>query len=142
MLAILLLGRVEFIIFNLRKLKLFKGHLFSYTVKIMLFISYVQYYVPVKLYRGVGSIHLSKITKKLLSKHAKLNKQVLWDILEIDWKEANMTLNGIKIELPTSVIIPLREKFKIRRIIQTEPLLSHIMLEEEMTWFASLVKDS
>ena len=65
MLTILLLGIAVFLILNIRKLKLSGGHLFSNTViKIMLFISDVQYYVPVKLCRTAGSIHLFKITGK------------------------------------------------------------------------------
>ena len=83
-------------------------------VKIMLFISDVQYYVPVKLCRTVGSTHLFKIMVKLLPEHVKLNKHILWDIIEIDWKEVNMTLSGNKIKLPTSLIIPLKDKVKLK----------------------------
>ena len=38
--------------------------------------------------------------------------------MELDWKEINMTLNGNKINLPASVIIQLRDKFKIRCIVK------------------------
>ena len=63
----------------------------------MLFISDAQYYVPVKLCRAVDSIHLFEITGKLFPKHVKLNKHKLLDIIAIDWKEVNMTLNGYNI---------------------------------------------
>ena len=108
----------------------------------MLFISDTQYYVPVKLCTAVGSIHLFNITGTLFPKHVTLNKHILCDIMEIDWKEFYMALNGNKINLPTSVIIPRRDKFKIRRIIEREPLLFHIMLKQGMTWFPLLVKHS
>ena len=49
MLSLAVLGIMIFIILNARKLKLFRGHLFSNTIKIMLFISDAQHYVPVKL---------------------------------------------------------------------------------------------
>ena len=39
----------------------------------MLFISDVQYYVPVKLCKMAGSIHLFKITGKLMIDKVKLN---------------------------------------------------------------------
>ena len=118
MLSLLILGIVIFIILNVRKLKLFRGHLFSNTVKIMLFISDAQYYIPVKMCKTAESIHLFKITGKLIPIHIKLKRNILWDIIEIDWKEVNMTLNGNKINLPVSVIIPLRDKFKIRCIVK------------------------
>ena len=94
----LLLGIVAFLTLNIRNLKLFKGHLFSNTVKIMLCISDGQYYIPVMLCKTVGNIHLFKITGKLLPEHVKLNKHILWDIIEIGWKEVNMTLNRNKIK--------------------------------------------
>ena len=82
----------------LEKLKLFRGHLFSNAVKTLLFISDAQTYVPVKWCTAVGSKHVFKITGKLLPKHVKLNKHILWDIIDIYWKEVNMELNGNKIK--------------------------------------------
>ena len=51
MLCLSILGIVIFITLKLRNLKLFRGHLFSNMVKIMLFISDAPYYVPIKLCR-------------------------------------------------------------------------------------------
>ena len=112
------LGIVIFIYLNPRKLKLFRGHLFSNAVKIMLFISDDQYYVPVILCRTAGNIHLFKITRMLTPDPVELKRNILWNVVEIDWKEVNMTLNGNKINLPASVIIPLRDKFKIKCIVK------------------------
>ena len=44
-----------------RKSRLCKGYTFSNVVKIMLFISDIQNYVPIKLCKTAGSIHLFKI---------------------------------------------------------------------------------
>ena len=60
MLIISLLGIVVFVIFIIRKLKLFRGHLCSNAVMVMLFISDAQYYVPC---RTVGSIHIFTIAE-------------------------------------------------------------------------------
>ena len=46
-----------------------------------------------------------------------------------------MTLNGNKINLQASIIISLRNKFKIRCKIKRESLLFHVMLKQGMTWF-------
>ena len=61
--------------------------------------------------------------RKHNSEHVKLKRNILWDIIELDWEEDNTTLNGNKIHLPISVIILLRDKFKIRHIVKSEPLL-------------------
>ena len=71
----------------------------------MLFISDIQYYVLIKLHKTAGSIHLFKITGILTPDKVKLNKHYIWDILEVDWKEVKVTLNGKAINLPKSVTI-------------------------------------
>ena len=91
MLIISTLGIVISIILIARKLKLFTGHLFSNAFKIMLFISDAQYYIPVTLCRTSGSIHLFKITLQLLPEDIKLKRNIVWDVMEIDWKEVNVT---------------------------------------------------
>ena len=108
----------------------------------MLFISDAHYYVPVTLCRSLGSIHLFKITGKLLSNHVKLNKHISRTIIEIGWKEVNVTLNGNKENLPTSLVVSLRDKYKVRRIIKWEPLFFCIVLKQGMIWFPLVTNDS
>ena len=64
-LSITIIGLVIFMILQVRRIKLCRGQLFSNIIKIMLFITDVQYYVLVKLCKTAGSIHLFKITGKL-----------------------------------------------------------------------------
>ena len=58
-LALTILGLVIVAILHYKKSKLCRGCMFSNAVKIMIFISDVQYYVPTKLCKN-GSIHLFK----------------------------------------------------------------------------------
>ena len=71
-LSISILGLVSFAVLHTRKLKLCRTHLFSNAVKIMLFISDVQFYVPIKLCKTAESIHLFKITGMLKPENVKL----------------------------------------------------------------------
>ena len=75
----------------------------------MLFISDIQYYVPVKLCKTAGSIHLFKITEKVMTEKVKLNMHYIWNILEIDWSEAKVTFNGKVINLPKSITVRFRK---------------------------------
>ena len=109
--------------------------MFSNAVTIMEFISDVQYDVPIKLYITAGSIHLFKITGSLKTENVKLKQNYIWNIIEIDWKEVNMTFKGNKINLPKSVSIKFRDIFKIRHMSEGEPLLFHIMTREGFNWF-------
>ena len=54
----------------------------------MIFISDIQYYVPIKLCKTAESIHLFKITGILTPDKVKLNKHYIWNILEVDWKRS------------------------------------------------------
>ena len=134
-LALMILGLVMVAILHYRKSKLCRGHMFSNAVKIMIFISDVQYYVLIKLCKTAGSIHLFKIMGTLKPGNIKLNQNYIWDTLEIDWKGVSVTFNDNKINLLRIVTIKLKDKIKIRCMMKNEPLLFHIMLKQEMTWF-------
>ena len=57
-----------------RKSKFCRGHKFSNVVKIVLFISDVQHYIPIRLCKTSGSLHLFKIIGTLTSEDVRLNK--------------------------------------------------------------------
>ena len=95
----------------------------------------MQNFVPIKLHEAGDSIHLFKIIGTLKAKNIKLNKNYLWDILEIDWKEVTVTFNDNKIDSPKIVVITLQDKIKVRRLMSRKPLLSHLMLKQRITWF-------
>ena len=96
---------VIFTVLQVRRIKLCSGQLSSNTVKIMLFISDIQYYVPINLCETAEIIHLFKITEILTPDKVKLKKHYIWDILEIYWKEVKVMFKGNAINLPKSVTI-------------------------------------
>ena len=65
-LSLAIISLIIFAILQVRRIKICRGQIFSNVVKIMLFISDVQYYIPVKLCKAAGSIHLFKITEKIM----------------------------------------------------------------------------
>ena len=79
-----------------RRSRLCRGYIFSNAFTIMLFISDVQNYIPIKLCKTSGSIHLLKIKGTLKFKDIKLNRNYLWDILEINWNKITITFNDSK----------------------------------------------
>ena len=87
--------------------------------------------------KTAGRIHLFKIIGMLKAKNIKLNKNYLWDTLEIDWKEVTVTINEDKIDLPEIAVIKLQDKIKVRRLRNRKPLLFpfHPMLKQGITWF-------
>ena len=90
--------------------------------------------MPIKLCKTAGSIHLFKIKGTLKTGNIKLNKNYLWDTLEIDLKEVTVTFNDNKIELPKIVAIKMWDKIKVRRLMSREPLIFH-MIRQGITRF-------
>ena len=102
----------------------------------MLFISYTHSYVPIKLCRVARSIHLFRIRGRLNPENVRLKTNWIWDVLEIDWSDISITLNDNEIDLPSSVIIPFKERYRARRLLRKHPLLFYIMLKQGKTWFS------
>ena len=106
MLIIITLGMLYLVTNKLRKSSFFRGCLFPNNTKILLFISNTHSYVPIKLCRVARSIHLFRIRGRLNPENVKLKKNWIWDVLEIDWSNASITLNDSEIDLSSSIMIP------------------------------------
>ena len=112
MLIIITLGMIYLVTNKIRKSSFYKGHLFSNNTKILLFVSNTHSYIPIKLCRVAKSIHLFRITGRLNVENVKLKKNCIWDVLEIDWSNISITLNDNKIDLPSSLIISFKERYR------------------------------
>ena len=105
--ALAYIGMAIVIFLHYRKSKFCKGYRFSNVVKIVLFISDVQYYILIKLCKTSGSLHLFKIKGTLKPEDMKLNKNYLWDMLEINWNGINLSFNGNETDLPKIIMIKM-----------------------------------
>ena len=87
-LPLMIIGLTLFILVTTQKCRIFRGQLFSNTVMltVMLFLSDVNQYVPIKLCKTVGSIHLFKVFGHLTPDQITLERKLLWDVVKIDWK--------------------------------------------------------
>ena len=83
-----------------------------------------------------GSTHLFQIYGQSSPGQITLERKFLWDMVRIDWKEICVTLNGSTIQLPISVKIPLRDKYRLRCIMRKRSLLLHVMLRKGTSWYA------
>ena len=133
--ALTLLSMVKVILLHYRKSKFCRGHRFSNIVEIVLFISDVQHYIPIKLCKTSGSLCLFKITGTLTSEDIKLNKKYLWDTLEINWDKIKLSFNSNEIKLPKLVTIKIQDMIKIRRMMSRETQNFHMMVKQGMAWY-------
>ena len=101
----------------------------------MLFISDVQNYTLIKLSKTSDSIHLFKIKGTFKPGDIKLNRDYLWDMLEINWNINILTFNDNKIDLPIIITMKMQDKIRVRRMINKEPLNFHMMIRQGITWY-------
>ena len=125
-----------YICLNTQNCTIFKKRLYPNTVTVMLFFSDVKQYIPVKLCKTTGSIHLFHIYGQLVSDQITLERRYLWDIIRIDWGEVFVTLNGAIIQMPILVKVLLRDKYRLRSLVRNGSLLLHIMLRQGTSWYA------
>ena len=124
------------ILLHYRKSKFCRGYRFSNIVKIVLFISDVQHYIPIKHCKKSVSPHLFKIRGTLKSEDIRLNKNYLWDMLEINWNKIKLLFNSNEIELPQIITIKMYDKIRVRRMISKETQNFHIMIKQGITWYS------
>ena len=58
------------------------------------------------------------------------------DVIKTDWGEVFVTLNGAIIQLPVSVKIPFRDKYRLRYLVRKRSLLLHVVPRQGMSWYA------
>ena len=122
---------------KLRKSKVFKGRLFSNTIKIELFVADNQYYILLHLNKMTGSVHLFKLHGMLIKENLTL-KNWIWDVLEIDWTDVYVIQNDKEINLPVTLVVPMYYKFKLRQLLRNsrrDSLNLYIMLKQRKSWF-------
>ena len=79
----LILLRVLFLtIEKLYRMPIFRKYHYSNTIKIMLFISDIKLYVPLRLCKTSGSIHLFKLTGSINKENVTLHKNMIWDVID------------------------------------------------------------
>ena len=88
-----------------------------------------------KLCKTSGSIHLFKIKGTLKSGDIKLNRNYLWDTLEINWNKILLTFNDNIIDLLEIVTIKMQDKIRVRRMLNQEPLNFHMMIRQGIMWY-------
>ena len=84
-LSLILIGVMFLTIEKLYKMPIFRKYCYSNTTKIMMFLSNIKSYVPIKLCKTPGSIHLFKLMGSINRENVTLHRNTIWDIMEIDW---------------------------------------------------------
>ena len=74
-LTLILLGIIFLIIEKAHKMPISRKHQYSNTIKVLIFISNIKPYVPIKLCKTTGSIHLFKLMGNLQKEDIMLHRK-------------------------------------------------------------------
>ena len=121
---------------KIRKSVFSQEQLFSNMVKIKLSLADTKSYVSLYLNKRARNTHLFKLTGELSLDNITLGKNWIWDVLEIRWDDICIILNDKDIHLPTTLVIPLIHKLKVRKLFSKRDLLHvYIMLKQKKSWY-------
>ena len=137
--VLMILNLVIVVLLLLRKIKksiFFWGQPFSNMVKIKLFLADIKSYVSLNLNQSAGNTHLFKLIGELSSDNVALKKNWIWDVLEIRWVNTCIMLKSKEIHLPTTLLVPLIHKLKVRKLFGKRDLMHiYIMLKQRKSWY-------
>ena len=105
-------------------------------VKIKLFLADTKSYVSLNLNQSAGNTHLLKLIGELSSDNVALKKNWIWDMLEIRWVDIRVMLNSKEIHLPTTLLVLLIHKLKVRKLFGKRDLMHvYITLKQRKSWY-------
>ena len=98
----------------------YQGYKYSRNCTFYLFVFCDYYYSPLKICPLRGHLQNYKIEDSGSDLELRLNKNWIYDIVNISWGGIQVLENQIPIKLPKSVTVPLRHKMKKRRMMSFE----------------------
>ena len=105
-------------------------------VKIKQFLADTKSYISLDLNQLARNTHLFKLTGEISLDNDTLKKNWTWDVLEIKWGNICIVLNGKEIHLPTTLLVPLIHKLKVRKLFGKRDLMHvYIMLKQRKSWY-------
>ena len=103
-------------------------------VKINLILANTKSYVSLNLSQSAGNMHLFKLMGEISPSNVILKKYWIWDVLEVKWENTHITLNNKEIHLPTTLLVPLVYKIKVRKLFNKITLMHiYIMLKQRQS---------
>ena len=136
--SILVIQTILFLIYVIRKARKFKllyADHYVNTSGLYIFFSNMQILCSYKLCTLNGTMLTIKVNGKIDMENILLKKSILWDILEIDWKDLTVYIKNKTYNLPKSITISLTDKLKLRRMMKKKELTCHLMLKQGLNWY-------
>ena len=102
-----------------RHLTWLRGYKYSRACTLYIFLYNSHFYVPLKIKCLTGHMHMYRIENPPL----------------VNWGSMKLYVNGIPIQLPLSLTVPLRDKIKTRCMMTKDELDLQFMIKQGANWY-------
>ena len=133
--CITVLGIIIWLVKVVKGKSLFKGYKFSKSIDLYLIVCDNFRYIPIKVKTISGHMYRLHLQQEhdITEAHIKLERNFLWDTLTVTWSDVTLTYAASKLNLPCSMVVPLTDKFKLRRLLSL-PYDCFLMAKEGKEW--------
>ena len=112
----------------------YRGYKYSRNCTFYLFVFCDHYYSPLKICPLRGHLQNYKIEDSGTDLEVTLNKNWIYDTVNISWGDIQVLENQIPIKLPRTVSVPLRHKIKNRRMMSFDWDVQY-MVKQGPNWY-------
>ena len=108
---------------------------YSWACTLYIFLYNSHFYVPLKIKRLTGHMHMYRIENLIAPEKLSFHRHCLWDSYVVNWGSMKLYVNGIPVQLPLSLTVPLRDKIKTCRMMTKDELDLQFMVKQGANWY-------
>ena len=116
-----------------RQLTWLRGYKYSRACTLYIFLYNSHFYAQLKIKRLTGHMHMYRIENTIAPDKLSFHRHCLWDSYVVNWDSMKLYVNGIPVQLPLSLTVPLRDKIKTCRMMTKLDL--QFMIKQGANWY-------
>ena len=112
-----------------------RGYKYSHACTLYIFLYNSHFYVLLKIKRLTGHMHMYHIKNPIVPEKLSFHRHCLWDSYVVNWGSMKLFVNGVPVQLPLSLTVPLRDKIKTHRMMTKDELDLQFMIKQGANWY-------
>ena len=112
-----------------------RGYTYSHVCTLYIFLYNSHFYVPLKIKCLTGHMHMYRIENPIVPEKLSFHRHCLWDSYVANWGAMKLFVNGVQVQLPLSLTVPLRDKIKTRHMMTKDEFDLQFMIKQGTNWY-------
>ena len=100
-----------------------------------IFLYNSHFYIPLKIKCLTGHMHMYCIENPIVLEKLSFHHHCLWDSYVVNWGTMILIVNGVPVQLPLSLTVPLRDKIKTKCMMTKDELDLQFMIKQGANWY-------